>query len=63
LTRYTIIFKLFLEWFLAVFILVGMSSAFGLQSIHFTVKVTLGSKVLKNAQNGSGEAIREEVRG
>jgi len=63
LTRYTIIFKLFLEWFLAVFILVGMSSAFGLQSIQFEIKIVLKRKVLKNAQNGSGEAIREEVRG
>jgi len=63
LTRYTIIFKLFLEWFLAVFILVGMSSAFGLQSIQFEIKIILGLKVLKNDQNGSGSSIREEPRG
>ena len=48
---------------MAVFILVGMSSAFGLQSIQFEIKIVLKRKVLKNAQNGSGEAIREEVRG
>ena len=27
---------------------------FELQSIHFEINVTLGRKVLKNAQNGSG---------
>jgi len=49
--------------FLAVFILVGMSSAFGLQSIQFEIKIVLKRKVLKNAQNGSGSSIREEPRG
>ena len=39
---------------MAVFILVGMSSAFGLQSIQFDIKIVLKRKVLKNAQNASG---------
>ena len=61
------IFKPLDNWsrvlFWGVFILVGMHSVFGLKSIQFDTKIILRPKVLKNAQNGSGEAIVRVLRG
>ena len=49
--------------FLTAFIYVEMVSVVGLKSIQFEGKVVRFQKVLKNAQNGSGEAIGRVARG
>jgi hypothetical protein len=45
------------------FLLVQVGFSVGLKGIQFGVKVIRFRKVLKNAQNGSGEAIRNGSRG